>query len=581
MTLGRYKTTLIWGGVVLYFTALILGMTYPLVLRMNHAITGEIGDNIYFVWMIAWMKRAVFELHTNPFNVWFLNYPEGWNMAYTEITPIMLILAMPFAFLGGATLAYNAAMLLTFILAGLFMFIWVDHLTGHKGAALVAGTIYAFVPFHFSHFLIGHLNLTGIQWFPLYFMGLVDLLTHPVQANGKLNWKPALLAGLSLGLIGWTSQYYLYMAFFISLVFILGYPLLSGWRVLLTKAFWANLVILGGAALPLIGIAVYPYLMLSGQGGLPDRSIGIAELYSASPTDFILPSTLHFIWGQWVGATFNRDMWVEGTLYVGVIALALAVFALVTSRKNPFRPLILTAVLAMVVATILAMGIDLHWNGEAVKLAVPTFLSGVIKAPAVPIPLPGYFLFKYFPFFAKLRALNRFGVFNLVMVSLLAGLGTAWWLKNRPGKWQTGATLVSLVLVLVDFLPRPFTQFSEITSRPVDTWLAAQPGKGAVAQMPFKESEDQEQTYYTYFNGKPFVGGFFNAFPPAQYQKIKPVLAFFPDTESVSLLKKLGVEYVVVDKKAYDVPERIKEESAVLGLKFEAEIGDQWVFVWR
>ena len=77
MTLGRYKTTLIWGGVVLYFTALILGMTYPLVLRMNHAITGEIGDNIYFVWMIAWMKRAVFELHTNPFNVWFLNYPES------------------------------------------------------------------------------------------------------------------------------------------------------------------------------------------------------------------------------------------------------------------------------------------------------------------------------------------------------------------------------------------------------------------------------------------------------------------------------------------------------------------------
>ncbi len=47
---------------------------------------GQVGDNIYFVWMIGWFKKALFDLHVNPFNVWFLNYPEGWSLAYTEIT---------------------------------------------------------------------------------------------------------------------------------------------------------------------------------------------------------------------------------------------------------------------------------------------------------------------------------------------------------------------------------------------------------------------------------------------------------------------------------------------------------------
>ena len=577
----KMKPFSIWIGVILYFTALTLWMTFPLVLKMDHAIIGEMGDNIYFVWMIAWMKKALFELHANPFNVWFLNFPEGWNMAYTEITPIMLILAMPFAFLGGATFAYNASMLLSFILAGIFMTLWVEHLTGRKDAALVAGTIYAFIPYHFAHFLIGHLNLVGIQWFPLYFMGLVELLVKPKQPDGKINWKAGVLAGVSLGLIAWTSQYYLYMALFISLVFILGYPILTGWKSMLTKAFWANLVITGAVALPLVGIAIFPYVMLARQGGLPDRTMGITEMYSASPTDFILPPTFHFIWGAWIGQIFNREMWVEGTLYVGVIALILAVIAVLTSKKSANRPLIVISALAILTATILAMGIDLHWNGNVVRVAVPALFKGLIKSDTTVIPLPGYFLFKYFPFFAKLRALMRFGVFNLVLISMLAGVGAAWLLKNTSARWQKPAAAVLILFVLLDFLPKPFPVFTEIAARPVDSWLAAQPGQGALVQMPFPESEDQQQTYYTLFNGKPFIGGFFNAFPPSQYQKIKPVLDRFPSMESADLLRKLGVEFVLLDKNAYPDGTAIKTECADLGLQFDQEIGDQWVFTWR
>ena len=149
------KSTNWWVG--LYFSLMTIVMTWPLILKMQNQMVGQIGDNIYFVWMIGWMKKALFELHVNPFNVWFLNYPEGWNMAYTEITPAQLLLALPFSFVSSPTFAYNAAMLLTFVLSGMGMYLWIRRLTGRVDAGLIAGTIFAFIPYRFAHFLIGHL----------------------------------------------------------------------------------------------------------------------------------------------------------------------------------------------------------------------------------------------------------------------------------------------------------------------------------------------------------------------------------------------------------------------------------------
>ncbi|MDZ4159975.1 MAG: hypothetical protein U1B80_09310, partial [Anaerolineaceae bacterium] len=195
-----------WLWVTLYFVGLTTLMTLPLAAQMSDSIIGRIGDNIYFVWMIGWMKKALFELGVNPFEVWFLNYPEGWNLAYTEITPVMLALAMPFALLGGPTLGYNAALMLSFILTGLGMYFWVRRMSGSTGAALVAGTIFAFIPYRFAHFLVGHLNLSGTQWLPFYFAGFFDLLNFRKQnKSAPLEWKSILLCGVSLGLIALTS----------------------------------------------------------------------------------------------------------------------------------------------------------------------------------------------------------------------------------------------------------------------------------------------------------------------------------------------------------------------------------------
>src|SRR5512139_3810060 len=106
----------LWAG--LYFTVLTVFFTYPLVWRMGDSVVGQVGDNIYFIWLIRWYERALFVLHTSPFFNGQLNYPAGWNLAATDTVPAVMLYAVPLSWIGGATWAYNAALLLSFILSG-------------------------------------------------------------------------------------------------------------------------------------------------------------------------------------------------------------------------------------------------------------------------------------------------------------------------------------------------------------------------------------------------------------------------------------------------------------------------------
>ena len=557
----------------MYFTLLTLGMTWPLVTRMGTSVVGMIGDNVYFVWMIGWFKQALFVQHVNPFNIWFLNYPEGWSLAYTEITQANLALALPFTFIGNEFFAYNAAMMLTFILSGFFMTLWVHHLTQRWDAALVAGTIYAFLPYHFAHFRIGHLNLSGTQWFPLFFWGLLDIL----QAK-KVQWRSILLIGISLGLIAMTSQYYFYMCVLVTGFTAIVVLIFRDRPQLKNMSFWKNMFFSALVSLPLIAFGVWPYLQLFGQGDMPDRNISIVRTYSASITDFLLPSTDHFLIGEWIGTHFSRNLWIEGSLTIGFVALVLMVIAW-RKRKALHQEAVMRFILiGFVIAVILAMGTDLHWNEKSVELPLQGILAAKLGRDSLPIPLPGYLFFYILPFFAKLRALMRFGIFALVFSSAAAGIGAGWLLQKQQGWKQTGLAALLIMLVLFEFYPGPYTQFGQIQKREADQWLRAQPGDGALMQFPYDLLEDQEHIYDQLINQKPFVGGFFNAFPPHQYREIGPVMETFPQEDSLALTESLGVEYVFADATRYGDPQAVIDACETYGWQFIGRMGNELVF---
>lgn len=549
--------------VLAFFSGLTIIFTYPLILHLSDSVIGGHGDNLYFAWLTNWYEQSFFSGIGHPFFNPMMNWPEGWNLSTTDTALASVFPGAVFSHFFGPIAGYNLAMLLTFILSGWAMYVWVRHLTKCEGAALLAGVTFAFLPYRMAHFLIGHLNLAGTQWFPLFFMGLVGML----RGEAKGWWRPAVLAAVSLGLIGFTSMYYLYMGLIVTVVFVLAYLIFNGFGILKQPSLWKQTGLFMLITTPLLYLSLRYFMDLSAAGTIAPREWHYASMYSASPTDFFLPSTDHFLFGQWVGSHFNRDLWPEASLYLGFVSLALLVAALVHRKQTNQRGLVWAALTTAFAAFILALGTDLHWNAESVVVQIPAFLQPLTGKIETPLLLPTYWLFNYLPFFDRMRALARFGLFTGIFTTLVAGLGAAVLITRLHGWKKHLAAVVLILAVLIDFYPGSYAgELTKIEPRPLDTWLAAQPGNGAVAMFPFAQVEEQTNIYATVFHGKPFIGGLFNANQPPQYTYIKPIMDQFPDQHSIDLLQELGITYVVVDSSAYGDYTALEEVLRSMGL---------------
>ena len=556
------------GCVALAFLVLTLVFTWPLGARLTTSLCGPPGDNYYFAWLVGWYEKALFGLHRLPLSVPQLNFPQGWSLAQNEATPAMVAIALPLSVLDGPVLGYNVALFVTFVLSGLGVYLWVLRLTRSRAAGLVAGVLFAFCAYRFRQ--PGHLNLMGTQWLALWFMSLHDVLRGPVRTKGIA------LAALFLGLIALTSLYYLYMTLLLSVVFVALYvwPDRHAWP----NGLWRRLALVGLAALPLLALALAPSLMLVRQGGLQPRALDDASFWSASPTDFLFPPPSHLILGAWGALNYDRVLSWESTIYVGLVALLLAGVAIAPrgclSRKRLVQCLALTAL----VAVVLALGTDLHWRHQPVTVPAPALLQRWFPSGRAPIPLPGYLLFRFLPLYAQMRVWMRYGILVNLFVSVLAGVGLAWLLQRVGRRWARIVAVVALALALVDLYPG-LMQLSRISGRPVDDWLADQPGQGAVVQFPLDQCTLPTFTYYTLVHGKPFVGGFFAAGWPEQWRRIQPVLLGFPDQASLELLRGLHVQWICVDTRRFLAARRATMEA--LGLRLAYDSGGQSVWELR
>ena len=560
--------------VPLYFVLVTVAFTWPAARNLSSSVVGDLGDNLHFAWLMGWFDQALLQDLRWPFFAPQLNYPEGWDLARSETTPLLAVLGIPFTRIGGPLFAYNVVALATFVLTGWMEYAWVKKLTQNRLAALLAGTLFAFIPFRFAHYRVGHLNILGMMWFPPFFYALFSVLKR-----GGTSRRVTILGGLSLGLIALTSQYYLYVtlvaAAFTSLIYLVGFRR----SLLLSRSFRVSIGLMGLVAAPLILAGSLPYLQLSAQDSIPDRDLQLVSIGSASVSDFILPSTDHFLWGSWIGEHFSRDHWVEGTLYLGAIGLALSLLAILRVRSD-HREIIRLLVILLIVGTALALGIHMYWNEARVRLDLPMGLASLLDRDSTSIPMPGYFLFQYLPFYAKMRTFKRMGVIALLAVCTLAGLGAAWLLRKVGHRRRNIVGIALVALALLDFYPGPIEKFVRVEPRAVDLWLAEQPGRGAVVEFPFYLQEEQAHVFYSLTHGKPILGGFFNAFPPPQYRRLKPIMAGFPDEASVQALRDLEVEYVILNSEPYSNSTEAISQMESTGLVRIASFDDTYVFAW-
>ena len=267
------------------FSSLAVVMTFPQVHGMGTHVSVNDGDPLFSVWRLAWVAH---QLPRDPLNLFNANifHPEPRTLALSDAMLVPALMAAPLLWLGVSQLvAYNLVFLASFALSGAAMFLLVRSLTGHSGAAVVAGFIFAFLPYRYMHY--PHLELQVSQWMPLCLWAL-----HRTIRSGRL--RDGLLTGLFLALQALSSLYYgIFLATFMVPV---AAALLIGQRASSIKASIRSLAAGGVLAAVLIVPVILPYLAVRHNVG--ERTVEEIKFYSATAQNYLAAHPQNVVFGS-------------------------------------------------------------------------------------------------------------------------------------------------------------------------------------------------------------------------------------------------------------------------------------------
>ena len=145
---------------------------------LDRGVSIDIGDPFLSTWRLAWIAH---QFPRDPLHLFDANifYPELRTLAYSDAMLIPSLTVAPLVWLGmPSLLACNVLLLSGFALSGAGMFLLVWSLTRHVPAALLAGFVFAFLPYRYMHY--AHLELQMAQWMPL----VSGRCTGPSRADG-------------------------------------------------------------------------------------------------------------------------------------------------------------------------------------------------------------------------------------------------------------------------------------------------------------------------------------------------------------------------------------------------------------
>ncbi len=166
------------------------------------------------------------------------------------------------------------------------------------------------------------------------------------------------------------------------------------------------------------------------------------------------------------------------------------------------------------------------------------------------------------PPFGGMRAIGRFGVLSLFGFFVLAGFATERILRFASSKWGerlrqriSWAIVIALVTSCFPLLTFPSYYALEASKQPAEyKWLAEQPGKKLVIEVPAHFWIDPEYMYYALFHGKSLVNGYSGWIPP-EYDLTREVIGkLLPSRWSEKLLDEIGVDYILFH------PHKLKED---------------------
>ena len=253
-------------------------------------------------------------------------YPEHLTLAYSDAMLLPGVILAPLFWAGTSpVIIYNLALFCAFTLSGLTAFSLARLVTGNVGASLVAGMIYAFAPYRFTHYM--HLELQLVFWIPLLLFIIHRSLPQLTVRDGAL--FGAILGFQLLSCIYAGIYAAMFCAVFVPCLALSAVarpmPASSGetrrspgeggtggrpFRPSI-KPLMAAVVMTGLLALP------YAYVYMGARGTVGTRSIEQFRLYSASLANYLsAPQMNRFYGGTAITDPIVAD---EMNLFPGVV----------------------------------------------------------------------------------------------------------------------------------------------------------------------------------------------------------------------------------------------------------------------
>jgi len=482
------------------FSLLTAIMTYPQILHMRDGVHDD-GDPMMVTWVLAWVAH---QLPRAPAHLFDANifYPERNTLAYSETLIVPGMAAAPLFWLGlGPILVYNIVFLAGFALSGVGVALLVRRLTGHTGAAILAGIVFAFPPYRIDHY--AHLQLQQTQFIPLSLFAF-----HRLLDTGRL--RDGVLLGLFVACQMLSCMYYG--------IFLIPYmAVVCGTMLIAARAMPRERLVALLAAVAIAMVVMIPtaraYLAareVVGERGRED----VAES-SATWRNYLAPPELNAVYGK----VFARFMQPERRLFPGFVAVALAIVGL-WPPLNAIR-------LAYGLGLLLAFDVSLGFNG--------------LLYPA---------LYDYFLPFKALRVPARMGLMVGFSLAILAGYGVARIAGRLGSGWARRAVVGALgALMLVEYASKPIQLWTApLSPPPAYADIVRDRGDSPTAvlfEYPIGLIEDAAYSYYSTFHWQWLVNGYSGFFPPS-YRRLASAMPDFPDEPSMDAIRSHGVRYLVI-----------------------------------
>jgi hypothetical protein len=586
-----------WSATALYVAATV-ALTWPAVTGLTQNIPWDLGDSLLNCWILGWDASHLVrflggDLHALS-GFWNANIfgHEPLTLAYSDH---LLALAVPILPVYAATknliLCYNLLFLSTFVLSALGTFLLVRDLTGHAGAAFVAGLIYAFAPYRLGQF--SHLQVLSSQWMPFVLFGFRRYLEHR-------RWP--VLVGASAALVAQNLSCGYYLLFFFP--FVIAFVLFEIGR----RGLWRDRhvwIAFSCAALGVVAMTVpflLPYLELRRLGMRP-RPIEEVIGFSADVYSYLTAHWFHPLYGNRVNV-FPKP---EGELFTGFLAPLLAGLGLTAHLRSVWRRAAeappatsprtartsgacVVAASALLINIVLTTGLDVTMLGLRVRVqrgsrVLPILLAALAvwawSAPRVrrflrgmpgaafgfyatallacfwlslgpaptamgrPLHDPGLYLFFYndVPGYDGLRVPARFGMIFTLFLAVLAGFGV----RDLAECVRRGALVSGLIAALflietnaapiiingtsdsADLVTPPPYVLAGPATLPVYEGVKALPADALIAELPFGDWRyELRYMYYSTTHWRRLLNGYSGHFPDS-YVEAMHILQGMPD----------------------------------------------------